>query len=128
MAPPNEHRKNCQAHASYRRARSVRTHRISGSLCAFQFRLLLLLFLMLLDQCRGDREDCWKRKKQSPMPGPNSFAMIPAIAVINPPNTNRTAYSCHVVSARGERLTRIFIGLSETDVPESESSTEPHKD
>ena len=48
-------------------------------------------------------------KNSPPTTGPNAFAMIPADAVTSPPNKNRTAYSCHFVSARTEKLTLIFM-------------------
>jgi hypothetical protein len=52
-----------------------------------------------------------KANNNPPTTGPNSLAMIPAIAVIRPPNTNRTAYSCHFVfrSALESTFTRIVI-------------------
>jgi hypothetical protein len=41
-----------------------------------------------------------KARKRPPMPGPKRFAIKPAATVDKPPNTNRTAYSCGLVSLR----------------------------
>lgn len=41
-------------------------------------------------------------RKSPPITGPNFLATTPAAAVINPPRTNRTAYSCHFVRPRDE--------------------------
>jgi len=48
-------------------------------------------------------------KNNPPTTGPYSFAINPAVVVINPPNTNRTAYSYHFVLVRAEGLIWIFI-------------------
>jgi hypothetical protein len=46
-----------------------------------------------------------------PIAGPNSLAMTPAMAVINPPKTNRIAYSCHFVFSNTEvSLEPLFFG------------------
>jgi hypothetical protein len=48
-------------------------------------------------------------RNSPPGPGPHSFAIIPAIAVTNPPPTNRTAYSYHLVCPKTEVSTLISI-------------------
>ena len=55
-------------------------------------------------------------RNKPPIAGPYSLAMIPATAVIKPPEINRTAYSCHFVWPRTEvsTLTCILISARRT--------------
>lgn len=52
-----------------------------------------------------------KAKKSPPTPGPNSFAIMPAPAVINPPKRNRTPNSYQRVFFRAEASILTCIGL-----------------
>src|SRR5579864_4212553 len=53
-------------------------------------------------------------RNKPPTPAPYSLAMIPAAAVINPPKTNRTTYSCHFVRLKAEESSLTCMSISAT--------------